>query len=68
LLANGARVVALGRSDRLLDEAARWENRFGSDRIAIHRIDMYDVEALDSVCGEIAAREKTIDILVNNAH
>jgi NAD(P)-dependent dehydrogenase (short-subunit alcohol dehydrogenase family) len=68
LLVNGARVVALGRSERLIEEARRWESWFGSDRIAIHRIDMYDVEALDALCGEVAAREKTIDILVNNAH
>jgi gluconate 5-dehydrogenase len=54
LLANGARVVALGRSGRLQDEATRWENQFGKDRIATHRIDMYDVDALNAICTEIA--------------
>jgi NAD(P)-dependent dehydrogenase (short-subunit alcohol dehydrogenase family) len=68
LLANGARVVALGRSDRLLSEAARWEDQFGKDRISAHRIDMYDVDAVDSICREIAENERSIDILVNNAH
>ncbi len=68
LLANGARVVALGRSDRLQSEAAKWANEFGPDKIAVHQIDMYDVPALNDLCTRIAAEEKSIDILINNAH
>ena len=68
LLANGARVVALGRSERLDAEAAGWIDEFGADRVAVERIDMYDAAALDALCDEIAAREASIDILVNNAH
>jgi NAD(P)-dependent dehydrogenase (short-subunit alcohol dehydrogenase family) len=68
LLANGARVVALGRSDRLKQEAERWAAEFGADKIAVEQIDMYDREALDSLCRRLAAEEKSIDILINNAH
>ncbi len=68
LLANGARVVALGRSDRLQSEAAKWASEFGSDKIAVHQIDMYDVAALNTLCDQIAAEESSIDILINNAH
>lgn len=68
LLANGARVVALGRSDRLKQEAATWANQFGEEKIAVHRIDMYDVAALNTLCNRIAAEESSLDILVNNAH
>jgi NAD(P)-dependent dehydrogenase (short-subunit alcohol dehydrogenase family) len=68
LLANGARVVALGRSDRLQSEAANWANEFGSDKIAVHQIDMYATEALNTLCDQIAAEEKSLDILINNAH
>ena len=68
LLANGARVVALGRTDRLDAEAARWIDAFGADKVAVERIDMYETRALDELCAEIAARESRIDILVNNAH
>ncbi len=68
LLANGARVVALGRSDRLQAEAKAWANEFGADKIAIHQIDMYDQQALNDLCTEIAAEEQSIDVLVNNAH
>lgn len=68
LLANGARVVALGRSARLRQEATGWSKQFGEDKIATHQIDMYDVAALNKLCDRIAAEEKSIDILINNAH
>ncbi len=68
LLANGARVVALGRSDRLVTEAAGWARQFGSDNIRVHQIDMYDTTAVDNLCTSIAAEEKSIDVLINNAH
>ncbi|MBE7157874.1 MAG: SDR family oxidoreductase [Rhodospirillales bacterium] len=68
LLANGARVVALGRSERLKSEAAKWADQFGADRIAVEQIDMYDAEALNALCAKIASEERSIDVLVNNAH
>jgi len=68
LLANGARVVALGRSQRLKKEAESWSAQFGSDRIAVHQIDMYNTAGLNTLLDSIAAEEKSIDILVNNAH
>jgi gluconate 5-dehydrogenase len=68
LLANGARVVALGRSDRMESEAAAWANEFGAEKIAVEQIDMYDVAALNALCDKIAAQETSIDILINNAH
>ena len=68
LLANGARVIALGRSERILLEGSRWADQFGTDRIAVHRIDMYDAAALKDLCLRLAAEEPVIDVLVNNAH
>jgi NAD(P)-dependent dehydrogenase (short-subunit alcohol dehydrogenase family) len=68
LLANGARVVALGRSARLHAEAASWANEFGPGKIEAHQIDMYARDALDALCDRIAAQETTIDIVINNAH
>jgi NAD(P)-dependent dehydrogenase (short-subunit alcohol dehydrogenase family) len=68
LLANGARVVALGRSERLQVEAAAWANEFGAEKVATKQVDMYDVAALKQVCESIAADERSIDVLVNNAH
>ena len=68
LLANGARVVALGRSERLKSEAAAWANEFGADKVAVKQVDMYDVAALNALCAEIAAEETSVDVLINNAH
>ncbi len=68
LLANGARVVALGRSERLQREAEVWAREFGTGSISIYRVDMYDIAALSQILDRIAAEEKSIDILVNNAH
>ena len=68
LLANGARVVALGRSERLQTEAKKWANEFGADKISVKQIDMYDTAALNELCDAIAAEEATIDVLINNAH
>jgi NAD(P)-dependent dehydrogenase (short-subunit alcohol dehydrogenase family) len=68
LLTNGARIVALGRSARLLKEAEEWEREFGKEKVAHFQVDMYDIAALGRVLDEIAHEEKTIDVLINNAH
>ncbi len=68
LLANGARVIALGRSERLETEATHWSAEFGAGNISIERIDMYDRAAVNSLCDAIAAREERVDVLINNAH
>jgi NAD(P)-dependent dehydrogenase (short-subunit alcohol dehydrogenase family) len=68
LLTNGARVVALGRSERLQREAQEWQSEFGAENISIHRVDMYDLPTLGRVLDQIATEEESIDVLVNNAH
>jgi gluconate 5-dehydrogenase len=68
LLINGARVIAMGRSERLQKEARKWADEFGAASISFRRVDMYDSLALDRLLEEIAAEEPSIDVLVNNAH
>lgn len=68
LLTNGARVIVLGRSERLELEAAAWSSEFGKDRVRACRVDMYDMAALHAVLDEIVASEPHVDVLVNNAH
>jgi short-subunit dehydrogenase len=55
-LANGARVVALGRSERLLHEAETWVKEYGEKKISVHRVDMYDIPALSETLNRIAAQ------------
>jgi NAD(P)-dependent dehydrogenase (short-subunit alcohol dehydrogenase family) len=67
LLDNGARVIALGRSERLDDVVADWRARHGEERATAERVDMYDADALTATLERLAAQEQ-IDVLVNNAH
>jgi gluconate 5-dehydrogenase len=67
LLSNGARLVALGRSERLSDLSAEWSKEFGEDRVRACRVDMNDLQALTAALDEIAEQEH-VDILVNNAY
>jgi NAD(P)-dependent dehydrogenase (short-subunit alcohol dehydrogenase family) len=68
LMTNGARVVALGRSDRLKELEKKWRDEFGQDRSATHQIDMYDLPALSQLLDSIVGSEKSVDILINNAY
>lgn len=68
LLMNGARVVALGRSARLLREVESWKLDFGEGSCTGFQLDMYDSKALTSVLERVALEEASVDILVNNAH
>jgi NAD(P)-dependent dehydrogenase (short-subunit alcohol dehydrogenase family) len=68
LLANGARVIVIGRSERLEKETQDWSLRFGKDRVTSLRVDMYDLDTYGKALEQIAGDEARIDILVNNAH
>lgn len=68
VLANGGRVVALGRSDRLLREGEAWAKEYGEDKVTTYRVDMYDISLLQETLDRIAQRERSIDVLINNAH
>lgn len=67
LLSNGARLIAIGRSDRLDGLAAEWTGEFGAERVRTHRVDMYDLAAFSGILDEIAT-EEAVDVLVNNAY
>ena len=67
-LENGARLIALGRSDRLATEATNWQRDFGRDQVVSDQVDMYDLKALTALLDSIVEREPRIDVLINNAH
>lgn len=67
LLENGARLVALGRSDRLAGLVEDWKREFG-DRVRGYQVDMYDLPALENTLKRIADHEPPADVLINNAH
>lgn len=67
LLENGARLVALGRSERLDVLAAEWAAEFGAGSVRARRVDMYDLDAFGRALDEMVADER-VGVLVNNAH
>ena len=68
VLVNGARLVALGRSERLPEQVADWRAEFGVERVRGERVDMYNLAALGSVLDRVLEEEPFVEILVNNAH
>ena len=67
-LENGARVIVLGRSEKLDSYVARWKSTFGSELVGGYRFDMGNVEKLSDTMDEIASKETRVDVLINNAH
>ena len=68
LLANGARVIVIGRSQKLEGLCGTWIERYGADRLGSYQVDMYDLDEFGRVLDRIASEEKRLDILINNAH
>jgi len=67
LLQNGATVIAVGRSERLVHACEMWASQFGAARVHAIQVDMYDLAAFRAKLDEVAETHK-IDVLINNAH
>lgn len=67
LLQNGAKVVALGRSERLAAEVDRWKSVYGTSRVEGLQVDMHDTDRLAALFDDVATRH-AVDIVINNAH
>jgi gluconate 5-dehydrogenase len=67
LLGAGARLIALGRSDRLAAEADALRTQYGDAKVRAEQVDMYQLDALEALLRRIAA-EEAVDVIVNNAH
>jgi gluconate 5-dehydrogenase len=68
VLSNGARLVALGRSERLNQRASEWAQEFGAERVRAYHVDMYDLPALSNILDTILVHDPPVDVLINNAH
>ncbi|MDQ6678106.1 MAG: SDR family oxidoreductase [Acidobacteriota bacterium] len=68
LMENGARVIVIGRSEKLETQTELWSRRFGPAKVRSLRVDMYDLDAFGKALDRIVTEEERIDILVNNAH
>lgn len=67
LLANGAHLIAIGRSARLESSGEQWRREYGK-RADTFRVDMYETNALGATLVEIDRRYGPVDVIINNAH
>jgi NAD(P)-dependent dehydrogenase (short-subunit alcohol dehydrogenase family) len=68
LIENGAKLIAIGRSEKIIEQGGKWASQFGSDKVATYQVDMYDIPLFEKKLDEIVKKEGFIDVLVNNAH
>ena len=67
LLANGARLIAIGRSERLKSQENEWARAYGADKISCYQCDMYDIQSFETILNEIIEKEAPVEVLINNA-
>jgi len=63
----GAKVILLGRSNRLLEQIGKYRKEFGKDRVFSFQIDFYKRKELVNVLKKIV-KKFDIDVLINNAY
>lgn len=68
LLDNGATLLTLGASERVEAQAREWNGRYGAGRVEAHRVDLYDIAAVEAALDGIKQRHSAIDVVINNAH
>lgn len=67
LLDAGARVVLMGRGEKLLRVSQQLETRYGEGSVEAKTVDFFDTESFRHTLQELALQPSGIDILINNA-
>lgn len=67
LLENGANVILLGRSDKLIEQTKKYKEEFGKERVNSFQVDFYKRKELKN-CLEKIANEFDVHVLINNAY
>ena len=65
-LDNGADVVLMSKSDKLIDQVREYKKEYGEDRVSYYQVNFYDLDKLKKNL-LLATKEHDIDILINNA-
>jgi len=66
-LENGANVILFGRKERILEQAEKYKDEFGEERINCFKVDFYNLGDLEKSLKQVA-EGPNIDVLVNNAY
>ncbi len=67
LLFAGAKVVLLGRGERIVKVADSFKEKYGDDKVDFYQVDFFDEKAHRNSLLDSIDKNKKIDILVNNA-
>jgi gluconate 5-dehydrogenase len=67
LLSAGAKVILMGRGDKIKDMADSLRMIFGSNMIDYFKVDFYDSDDFRNALEKVTADNKNVDILLNNA-
>ncbi|HOW28814.1 MAG TPA: SDR family oxidoreductase [Elusimicrobiota bacterium] len=62
----GAKVILLGRSKKLLDQAADLSNRSNQSGVFAFQVDFYDQQELEKTLNKVIQKH-SVDVLINNA-
>lgn len=68
LLGSGAKVIMFGRGTKLDQFAEEMKEKYGSEMIESHDVDLFDYPAYTKCLRSSIENNATIDILVNNAY
>lgn len=67
LLFAGAKVLLFGRGLKIKEFAELLKSKYGDNKVCYYQVDLYDEKAYRSTLLNAVNKNKTIDILVNNA-
>ncbi len=67
LLFAGAKVILYGRGTKIKDFAESLKSKYGDNKVCYYQVDFYDEKTYRSALLDAVNKNKTIDILVNNA-
>ena len=68
LLESGAKLLMVGRSERLRTVRDALATEFGEENVIAYAVDMYDTAGLKKTLAKAVADAGTVDVLINNAH
>lgn len=67
LLFAGAKVLLYDKDVSIIDCADSLKSKYGNEKVECYQVDFYDEDAYRESLGNAVAKNKSIDILVNNA-
>lgn len=68
LLSSGAKVILLGRGKKIKKICVEFKKRYGNSKVDCYSLDFFKDKSFRKILQKIVEKNKTVDILVNNAY